>query len=386
MHQVERDLVRPASSQGKGALTTMGAVELTLADLPALASGCAVLGAGGGGDTHVGRLFAEQAIEEHGPVPVVDLDDLPDDGLVMPCGLIGAPTIALEKIGSGDEGRLLQELVQREWDRPVVGLMSAEIGGVNGMLPVGWAARLGLPLVDADGMGRAFPELQQVVMELAGVPAAPCMLADERGSTLVIRTPSARWVERLARTVTVELGGKAVFSHYQMTVAQARTATLRGSVSRALGIGRRMRAAEGGRLALLAAELDAVTLLEGKVVEVERRTTGGFVRGAAVIEGLLADRGRVLRLELQNEHLVALEDGQVLASVPDPIAVLDHQTGAAISTERLRYGQRVSVIALPCPAVWRSPKGLAVAGPRAFGYEFDYVPVERLQGPAGMRG
>ena len=50
----------------------------------------------------------------------------------------------------------------------------------------------------------------------------------------------------------------------------------------------------------------------------------------------------------------------------------------AIHTERLRYGQRVSVIAFPCDPIWRTPRGLALAGPRAFGYDFDYVPVEEL--------
>jgi len=47
-------------------------------------------------------------------------------------------------------------------------------------------------------------------------------------------------------------------------------------------------------------------------------------------------------------------------------------------TERIAYGQRVTVIAFPCDPVWRTGPGIEVAGPRAFGYEFDYVPVEEL--------
>ena len=54
----------------------------------------------------------------------------------------------------------------------VAALMAAEIGGGNGLLPITWAARLGLPLVDADGMGRAFPEVPQVTMHLAGISPA----------------------------------------------------------------------------------------------------------------------------------------------------------------------------------------------------------------------
>jgi len=102
------------------------------------------------------------------------------------------------------------------------------------------------------------------------------------------------------------------------------------------------------------------------------------VRGSVVVEGLGDDAGRLLRIEIQNENLVALEQGRVLASVPDLITVLDSETADAIPTERVRYGQRVTVIAMRCAPVWRSPFGLEMAGPRAFGYDFDYVPAEEL--------
>jgi DUF917 family protein len=131
-------------------------------------------------------------------------------------------------------------------------------------------------------------------------------------------------------------------------------------------------------VAALIAEIGAFRLLTGKVSDVERHTTSGFVRGSVVVEGLGDDAGRLLRLELQNENLVALERGRVLASVPDLISVLDSETADAIVTERIAYGQRVTVIAFPCDPVWRTARGIEVAGPRAFGYEFDYLPVEEL--------
>ena len=106
------------------------------------------------------------------------------------------------------------------------------------------------------------------------------------------------------------------------------------------------------------------------------------MRGSVVIEGLGEDAGRLIRLELQNENLVALERGRLLASVPDLITVLDSETADAVSTERIRYGQRVVVIAFGCDPIWRTERGIAVAGPRAFGYDFDFVPVEELAAAA----
>jgi DUF917 family protein len=348
--------------------------------LRALAKGCAVLGAGGGGDSYRGLLQALQATEDHGPVALADLDELPEDDLIMPCGAIGAPTVSIEKIENGDEGGRLRKHLEDLTDRRVAALMPAEIGGSNGLIPIAWAARMGLPLADADGMGRAFPEVPMVTMHLAGIAPSPAVMTDERGNLIVFRTISGHWMERLERAAAVEFGGNACSTEYSLTVAQARNATVRGSVSLAIRIGRSVMVAADNPVTALIAEISAVRLVTGKVSDVERRTTAGFARGSVLVEGLGDDAGRLIRLELQNENLVALERGTVLASVPDLISVLDSETADAIVTERVRYGQRVTVVAFGCDPVWRTPAGLAVAGPRAFLYDFDYVPVEELAG------
>src|ERR687891_1123731 len=126
-------------------------MKLDAANLTALARGTAVLGAGGGGDSRLGLLAALQACEDYAPVELVDLDELPGDGLVLSCGLMGAPTVTIEKIANGSEGERLREYVEKHFGGRVVALMSGEIGGLNGLQPIAWAARMGLPVVDADG-------------------------------------------------------------------------------------------------------------------------------------------------------------------------------------------------------------------------------------------
>jgi uncharacterized protein len=348
--------------------------------LRSLARGCAVLGTGGGGDPRIGLLLALQALEEVGPTELVDLDDLPGDALIMPCGMVGAPTVHIEKIENGDEGAVLREHLERLTGRAVAALMPAEIGGSNGLLPLTWAGRMGLPVVDADGMGRAFPLIPQVTMHLAGVDPNPGVMTDERGNVLVFRAISGAWMERLERSAAVEFGGAGAATEYIMTVEQAREATVRGTFTLAIKIGDALTTAVGDPVAALVAVTGGFPLMTGKVTDVERRTTKGFVRGSVIVEGLADDAGRLLRLEIQNENLVALEQGRVLASVPDLITVLDSETADAIPTERVRYGQRVTVIAMRCAPIWRSAFGLEMAGPRAFGYDFDYVSVEELAG------
>jgi DUF917 family protein len=348
--------------------------------LRALARGCAVLGAGGGGDTYLALLQALQATEDFGPAHLVDVDELPDDALIMPCGGIGATMVSIEKIENGDEGERLRDHLQYLTGRPVAALMAGEIGGGNGVLPATWASRMGLPLVDADGMGRAFPEVPQVTMQLAGISPSPAVMTDERGNLVVFQAISGHWMERLERAAAVEFGGSASSTEFSLTAAQARTATVRNSVSLAIRIGEAVTDVTGSPVAALIAEIGAFQLVTGKVSDVDRRVTSGFVRGSVVVEGLGEDAGRLIRLELQNENLVALERGRILASVPDLISVLDSETADAIPTERIRYGQRVVVIAFPCDPVWRTDRGVAATGPRAFGYDFNYVPVEELAG------
>jgi uncharacterized protein len=346
--------------------------------LRALARGCAILGAGGGGDTYYTLLQALQASEDFGPVALVDLDELPDDALIMPCGGIGSTLVSLEKFENGDEGERLREYLEYLSGQRVAALMASEIGGGNGILPIAWAARMGLPVVDADGMGRAFPEVPQVTMQLAGISPSPAIVTDERGNLVVFRTISGPWMERLERAATDEFGGNASSTEFSLTVAQARGGTVRNSVSKAIRIGKSLADAIGDPVAALIAELNAFQLVSGKISDVERHTLRGFTRGTVVVEGLDNDAGRLVRLELQNENLVALERGRPLASVPDLITVLDSETADAIATETIRYGQRVTVIAFACDPTWRTERGLALTGPRAFGYDLDYQPVEVL--------
>ena len=287
---------------------------------------------------------------------------------------------SIEKLENGDEGERLRQQLEYLTGRRVAALMASEIGGGNGVLPVAWAAGMGLPLADADGMGRAFPEVPQVTMQLAGIPASPAVITDERGNLIVFQTISSDWMERLERAAAVEFGGAASSTEFSLTAAEARTATIHGSVSLAIRIGAAVTGAAGDPVAALIAEIGAYRLVGGKVSDVMRQTRSGFVRGAVIVEGLNADAGRLIRLELQNENLVALERGKVLASVPDLITVLDTETADAIATEQIRYGQRVTVIAFPCDPVWRTDRGIAATGPRTFGYDFDYVPVEELAG------
>ncbi len=349
-----------------------------LEEVRAIARGAAVLGTGGGGDPHIGALMASAAIRAHGPVELTALEDLPDDAVVLPVAMMGAPTVMVEKIPSGDQvGRAVQTLTEHLGLR-VTHVACIEAGGVNSLVPVAAAAELGLPLVDGDGMGRAFPELQQVLLTLCGVRATPMAVVDEKGNRAVLDTVDNHWAERLARSITIDMGCSAMISNYAMDGAAARHGLVPGTLSLAASTGALLEPGAGGDdpAAAVAAHLGGSVVVRGKVVDVERRTTTGFARGTAVLEGSGPHAGRTLTIEFQNENLMLRDAGRVLSTAPDLICCLDAATGAAITTESLRFGHRVSVVVAPCDPRWTTPEGLALAGPSAFGYSDDAVLLE----------
>jgi len=348
---------------------------IDLDNLPALSLGCTVFAGGGGGDPRIGELMAMEAIHRLGPVEVLPLEALADDDLIMPCGMIGAPTVMVEKIPNGAEGRVIRETYEDRFGRHVAAVMPFEMGGINGVLPVAWAAYAGLPLLDADFMGRAFPELQMLTPHLYGMSGSPAVITDERLQTIVFNTRDNIWLERLVRNCVATLGGSACGGLYPMTAGAARRPAITGTVTRAIRMGEAIRRGGEDPLSAIGQVAPLTRLGQGKVVDIERRTSGGFVRGSALVEGLAADKGRLFRLEFQNENLVVLEDGEPLATVPDIITLLDLHTGHGIVTEGIRYGQRIEIVAFPSPEVWTSAEGLSAVGPRAFGYDFDYVGV-----------
>jgi len=351
---------------------------ITAEQMDDLALGAAVLGTGGGGDPHIGKLTARAAMAKHGDVTLIALDDLDDDALVVPAAMMGAPTVMVEKLPRGDEIVHAFEGLQAYLGRTVTAVTPIEAGGLNSTTPFIVAATLGLPLVDADGMGRAFPELQMVSPTLDGIAATPMAIADEKGNSAILTTCDNQWTERIARTMTIQMGGSAFIALYAMSGAQAKKSLIGGSVSLAIRLGATIRKARRDKTDPIDALL-AVTggrrLFHGKITDVQRRTERGFARGEAVFGGLDEDEGAQLTIRFQNENLVALRDGRLVASVPDLITVLDAESGEPITTETLRYGFRVLVVGMPCAPHWRSEGGLALVGPRIFGYDVDYQPI-----------
>lgn len=361
-------------------------------DLPDLARGAAFLGTGGGGNPYVGRLMVELAMQETGrDLELLDLAELPDDALVIPTAMMGAPTCIVEKLPQGMEAAQSLRRLERQLGRTAYATMPIEAGGVNSMIPLVVALRLGIPVVDADGMGRAFPELFHETFHIYGVSGTPMVITNDHHDQTVIETHDNFMMEWLARGVTIRMGGVAYIAEYPMDGATAKRVSVSGTIGLGLRIGRAIREARQQHLNpfdhLIRVLNDsnyspARVIFRGKINEVFRRTSEGFAKGAIRMQELdtpSRSEPETLEIEFQNENLIARTAEQVLAVVPDLICILDSETAEPITTEELRYGQRVCVMAVRVPEIMRTPDALAVWGPRHFGFDIDYEPTGMSQ-------
>ena len=349
---------------------------LTENDLNALAIGAALLGTGGGGNPYVGMLRTRELMRKGATVRILPLDALPDDVWVGEVGGIGAPVVGVEKIEQGGECYRAMRAVEDAARVRMSALISAEIGGANSMEPVITAAQSGLPVIDGDGMGRAFPEVQMSTFMIYGAKPSPSAIADEKGNVVVFRDViDMYWLETFARGIAVNMGAAAGFAIAPMRMDFVRRTAVPGTVTQAITIGHAVLDARAKRqnvIERVSAATGATVFFIGKVTDVRRELVGGFARGRAIITGINDYAGSEAQIAIQNENLVLWVDGVPKVVVPDLIMNLELDTGEPITTEILR----LATIGLPAHDLLKTPRALEVVGPKAFGYpELTFTPL-----------
>jgi DUF917 family protein len=352
---------------------------VSLAEIESLAIGAWILGTGGGGSPYLALLNMRALYREGHVVSLMDPADLADDDLVAIVSNMGAPLVGQERLTDPRTIHAAVRMMEEYLGRRFRAVMSLEIGGGNAIQPFMAAALLGLPVVDGDTMGRAFPEAQMTSFAIHDLPMYPLTLADVRDNAVIVaRAASWKWMERISRRACVEVGSIAATCKAPRTGKEVKECGILYSTSKAIRLGQTVQAARRAHADPIQAVIGAEggrLLFSGKISDVSRRTTEGFLRGTAAIDGLDQFRGHGFALAFQNEFAVGWLDGAPRVTTPDLICVMDTGSGEAIGTETLRYGQRVSVVALPAPPILLTPKGLEHVGPRAFGYDLDFVSV-----------
>ncbi len=361
---------------------------LSRVDLHDILHGCAVLGTGGGGSLEKGLELVDKGLEAGKRFSLVNLGEVPDEGLIAcpyMCGSISPLSEEMirqyEKLPRIDEEPPLRafKALEEYLGTEIYGVVSTELGGSNTAEALHVAALMERPIIDADPAGRSVPELEQSTLFLNGIKINPVAVANRFGDVAILTHVVDDYrAEVLIRALAVSSQNSVGVAGHVAKGKKVRESVIPGAISFALKVGRVFREATGqGRDVAIevARATGGFALFKGRVVDFSWRDEGGFTLGEIGIDGLEQYKGSSYRIWFKNENLIAWRNEKVDITAPDLICVFNDE-GKPVLNPHYRTGMVVSVIGLVSPDEWRTARGLEVLGPRHFGFDVEYTPIE----------
>lgn len=352
--------------------------KLTQQDLADLVEGAAIFSSGGGGDPQIGSNIVESLREDHCPVRLIDATEVPDKQIVINFACVGATADAAYHSDAAVKTlKTLEEFLGKK----AFAVIAVELGGFNTLAAVDVAARRGIPIVDADGAGRAVPEVHLKVYTLDDIPLAPMVAADVTAENIVLikQTRDSKAAERITRALATEWNQTVYTARRILTGRQVKTSPVPNTLSMSVRIGTLLRKALDPLGAILK-ETKGFLLFEGTVAKAEHETKSGFTWTTLGLDGTSENKNSSFELKAKNEFLIAHKDGKLAAIAPDIITAVNPETGRCIPAEKVKRGDKLAVMGIPAPTKWRSHKGLKLWEEvmQRSGITESYAPIERL--------
>lgn len=351
---------------------------LTQQELLDLVDGAAIFSAGGGGDPDVGYEIVDRLTSSGFTARMVAPSEVPDDAKVVNFACVGATT-TLEY--DSDAAVKALKVLEEHVGFSAFATIPVELGGFNTLVAVDVAARRGIPVVDADGAGRSVPEVHLKVYTIDGIPLTPMVVTDVHAKNVVVakETADARAAERIARVLAAEWNHSAYTARRILTGAQVKTSPIQLSLSRSIRVGEALRKATRPIEAVLK-ETRGFKLFEGIADHVSRKTEEGFTFVDVGLHGTGEYSKSTVRFTAKNEVLAAYKDEKLAAVAPDIITPVDPEKGKCITAEKIRQGDKLTIIVLPAPQKWRTSKGLGLWKDtlQRAGIREEYVPAGKL--------
>jgi len=359
--------------------------ELTWQEVDDILVGATVLGCGGGGELAEGREELRRVYDAGRAVTLAAADDLADDAVVCTPygvgGLVAGDWAVYEGLARAAEhpGALAVRALAQHAGADIAALLTGELGGTSIADAFVPAALLGLPVVDADPVGRAVPELEQSLFFVHGLPIAPQAVVNEVGDTLVVtQVASDGRAEALVRALAVASRNLVWVADHALPWRRVREAVIPGAIGWAGSVGRALREARAAQADVPTAVAEAAgggVRFRGRVCSHSWEEKDGFTWGETELAGEGADAGAGYRLWFKNENLLSWRDGVPDVTCPDLVCCLSAFDGEPVTNPHHTVGAAVAVVGVPAAPVWDTERGLSVLGPRHFGFDLDHVPL-----------
>jgi DUF917 family protein len=347
-----------------GAIASIGAE-----DVPALYEG-AKFYSPAVGDANRSSITSWLAglLERNGPVPLLRVESVPPETRCVSVCVLGSGSAMADLPPAGDEFEAAVRLIERLEQIRFGAVYPLAAATISALVAVVTATQLGVPLLDADGMGRTFALIHHTAMHLAGVSPTPLAAVGPTGESVLVEVPLGPRADRMLRANVDTVGGWAALAAYPTTAGVLRRAALPGTVSRIANVGRLL--LERTDPDLLVTRLGAITgcrrLARGRIVELEHLSRQNDVtipaHPSSLVVDEIGDLERQLRIELRSEIVAVFADGALIAGAPDLMCLLDVSRGTLATLDSLEPGDLVDVLVTPADAIWYSPEGMRMVG------------------------
>lgn len=362
-------------------------------------NGLLYFGTGGGGGAAWGMEMLTSLLDEGHSIEMVDVSDIPDD--VLTCTAYGTGSISedvpeteaeIDALGKekglvNKYGHRVMEVAVRELGeylgQEIGAIVPVELGAGNAPAPLVTGIRMGIPVVDGDFGGRAYPEEMQSTLFLLDRKPYPLTIVDWWGNILTMKEAcNTEMVERIGKMISTAVYGGTFMAASVMDGRTMKETVIPGTFTMSLAVGRAIRSAiEAGQDPVFAAveASDGWMLFDGVISGQEWQDIEGTMRGTTHIDGVGEFEGQKMKVWFMNENQVSWIDDEPFVCSPDLITIVERDTCIGYSNSDIEAGQRVAVVGMKCVPIFRTEMGLKWCGPGYFGFEdIDYVPIEEI--------
>jgi len=364
-------------------------------DVDALLIGLGIYGTGGGGDPEWGRKIIENDFSKGRVYEIVDPEDVEDDAFVCSGGIMGSVKaleyMSYDEIVESWEKEFILMKAFKEMEkikgRKIDYIIPFEAGGLNTPVIMTLAARMGIPVINADAVGRSAPETQMTSFVGYGISLNPMPLVDHKGNTIVVMSANElTYADEIGRFVVTKGGGMGGNAHYAMSGAELKKSCIPGAISNSIRVGKLILEAQQKGIDPVAEFVEkenGLKLFEGVVTEVVGEDKGGFYLTNVTLDGTKDYTNKKAKLVIKNEVMATWVDGKIKSIFPDLVCMLYTESGIGVMSSDIKEGMKISLVGFPCHERLRyclkTEAGKTAFGGARYGYpELEYIPIEQL--------
>ncbi len=275
----------------------------------------------------------------------------------------------------------IPEHVRTIYEETITGIVAHALDTCDIAFALHVASRLDIPLIDCDCSGRGLIDYIHNIYFIKNRSLNPILLISPDGECTYLHPMSN--ILQIVRICKRHIRSRAPVI---VLGAFSRARSIRrnyvcGTIDKSIRIGRELKKISRSPIHDLKPFLRKVKgylLFRGVIEENNLEKIDGSVTGLLKLRGVDRWSDTRLLIYVRDGTIIVVKDNmKPLGMVPDIVTLLSEDY-LPITYDNVTIGDKVHVIGIRAPEEWRTSTGLSILGPRYFGIDIDYIPIELL--------